>query len=135
VILDGTLSRANVDLVVHIYEAWNGGDYAGIVELVGDEFEFHDAPQFPQARILIHEDARRYLRNLTFDLQVEIERLKVAGDEVLAFLRERRRGGSAVADFRFAHLWTIRDGRASCLKLFFDWGEAWDELGLQGEDA
>lgn len=128
------MARTNVDVVVQIYDAWNRGDYGGLLELVDDEFEFHDAPQFPQARVLIREAARSYLRNLSFDLQVDIDRLKERGDELLVFLRERRRGGSAVPDFRFAHHWTIRDGRATRLKLFFDPGEAWDELGLRGEE-
>lgn len=126
------MSRANFDLVVGIYDALNREDYPSALAALDDDFEFADAPQFPQARILQGQDARTYLREMSFGLQLEIDSLKAAGDDVLALLRERRRGGVAVGEFRFAHVWTVRDGRARSLKLFFDPGEAWDALGLHG---
>jgi ketosteroid isomerase-like protein len=71
-------------------------------------------------------------REVWDEWRFELERLIDAGDRVVVYVRVVARGGSSGVglDRRTAHIWSIRDGRATRCEVYFDRTEALEAVGL-----
>jgi ketosteroid isomerase-like protein len=74
-------------------------------------------------------------REVWDEWRFELERLLDAGDRVVVLIRVVARGGSSGVglDRRTAHIWSIKDGRATRCEVYLDRSEALAAAGLQHE--
>jgi uncharacterized protein len=112
------------------YESLNDGDVAGALAVLDDDAEWCEHSDLPEAGLYQGRDAiRAFLESFLEswdDFSQETEDV-VAGDgRVLILLRSRSRGkGSGVyVEARYAHLWTMEDGRGARVDAYFDTDEA-----------
>ena len=110
------MSQENVELVRRGYEhLTQTGEFPW--ELIDPAVEVHDPPTGPDSQVYLgHEGMRTALANVqqSFDeVNFEVEDIRDAGDDLVAFIRMRARGkGSTIeVEARIAHLWTMRDGK------------------------
>ena len=128
------MSERHKRLVRELYGAWNVGDPGAVFQRLHPDFELHDSPDFPEARIYVGpRPAWEYFRMFWDHFRVEIEALHEAGDKVVAFLYERARssGASLGRDFGFAHVWTLQDDKALRCRIYFDRQAALRSVGLR----
>jgi ketosteroid isomerase-like protein len=110
------VSKDNVALVREIYRAF--ADHRFPAELLAENFSWETHPAQPGAATYVgHEAVRDYFRAWVggwHDVQSEVERLIDRGDQVVALVHGRYRlslTAEAIED-RYAHIWTLRAGRA-----------------------
>lgn len=99
------------------YEALNDGDVEGALAPLEQDAEWHEISALPEAgayrgRAEISALLAGFLESWD-DLRQEIEDIVVADDQVGLFihLRARGRGSGVEVDRRYAHVWTMREGR------------------------
>ena len=112
------------------YESLNQGDLEGALAVLDDDADWCEHSDLPEAGLYQGRDSiRAFLESFLEswdDFSQETEDV-VAGDGcVLIQLRSRSRGkGSGVyVEARYAHLWTMEDGRGVRVDAYFDTGEA-----------
>jgi ketosteroid isomerase-like protein len=100
------------------YEALNRGDLEAAVEVLAPTAEWHESPALPDTGVFKGRGAvRRFLEDFLESWQEfhqELEEVVVEGDRaaLMIHLTARGRGSGAQVDARYAHVWTVRDGRA-----------------------
>ena len=122
-------SRAvSADLVRRSYEAFARGDLDAVVADMADDIVWEQAQGLPHGGTYHGLEAVR--RNVFEPLDAEWwdefaaepEELLDAGDDVVVLGRYRgvARGSGRVLDVPFAHVWTLRDGKAVRFRQFLD---------------
>jgi ketosteroid isomerase-like protein len=135
------MSQENIELARKGYEAFAQRDFDAMLALMDPDIEAHNPPEVPEAGVHRgHEAVRRDFEetlDLFEDFSVEVEKYFDAGDEVVVFLRYRGRPRGSTADVAaaLAHVWTIRAGKAICLRQLFDRAAALKAVGLSEQDA
>ncbi len=134
------MSQENVEIMQRYYAAWLRRDPSEMGTL-DPEIELHPDPANEWVGIddvyRGPEGVRRYIRTVeeaVVDYRPEIERLIDAGDKVVTLAIESGRGrgsGAAVQSNRTAHVWTLRDGKATRLDLYNDRTVALKAVGLE----
>ena len=126
----------NVELLQRGYEAFNRGDLDAAFALLDPEIEWVTDPRVPFAGTYRGHDE---LRGLFQEQQEVFGRMTMepyeffeAGDQVVAFVRQRARGeaSGAAIEITVGHLWTIRDGRAVRWQGFPERERALEAAGL-----
>ncbi len=128
------MSERHKKVIRELYGAWNLGDPAAVFRRLDPNFELHDAPEFPQARIYVGTRAAwEYFRLFWDHFRVEIQELRQCNDKVVALLHERPRpsGESLGQDFGFAHVWTLQNDRALRCRIYFDRRAALRSVGIR----
>src|SRR5436190_13625695 len=94
------MSPENVEVVRRYYAAWNAGGLDAARAFWSDDFEWQDAPEMPDGGTYRGADAVathfRDLDEVLGTMEVHVDRLLPAGDEVLALLHvhlDAQRGG------------------------------------------
>jgi ketosteroid isomerase-like protein len=130
------MSQENVEVLRRGYEAWNRGDRNLAFESLEPEFEL----QLPEGGMNVGSFQGRegvtklfedYLE--VFDsFRMEPEEFFEADDRIVVFVRTPARGkGSGVeVEFRPAHVWTMRAGKAVRLEVFPERKKALEAVGL-----
>lgn len=121
------------------YEAYSRGDLSATLELIDPEFEIHTSGAFlDEGRVYRgHDGVREFLAMLgeAFeDVSYEPEEIIEAGEDryvVLARLRGRGKASGIETDVRFAHVWTVRDGKAISMRAYLDRAEALEAAGVR----
>jgi ketosteroid isomerase-like protein len=126
------MSRENVEIVRHVYNALNRGDWDAVFQDTHPDFEV--TTQRPAATQRRREGVQRFLEDYVaaFDSMVlEPEEFAEKGDHVVALVtrRARPRGGSGEIVVRNGHLWTVHDGTILSMKTFPDPEKALEALG------
>jgi len=139
------MSEANVEIVRRAYSLAKESETYGFLadQDLYDEYFHPDAEVVPPT---IYPDTeasysgfdgfnrfQRQLDEIWDDWRFEAERFFDAGDRVLVFARTSGTGkqsGAAVVTSA-AHLYTLRDGRATRLEIFLDRREALEAVGLE----
>ena len=111
------MSDADVETVRRSYEALNEGDVEAALEALDSDAVWRDSPELPgggEFRGL--EALGRFLGDFLAewrDFHQEIEDVAVAGDRVALVIRLSALGRSSgiAVDTRYAHVWTMREGR------------------------
>ena len=112
------MSRENVDVLRRGYEAFNRGDFDGMVADFAPEFEFVPTGALPDAEDIYRgpEGWKRFTRWLSdnFD-EPRVETREVIGkdDMVVASVTLSGRGKESGVDVRWDlwHVWTLRGGK------------------------
>ena len=113
------MSRENVEVIRRMIDAFNRRDLDALADIVAPDIVFETTVEAHRG----HEGVVDFIRQADDTLEgfhATIEELIEVGDRVVAVVRERGRGkGSGVeVEHRFAHLWTVRDGRAVSFRAF-----------------
>jgi ketosteroid isomerase-like protein len=130
------MSEENVEIVRHLFAAWNRGDYPSALALIDPEIEVE--PRFSglnQGTYRGHAGLYKVLEdfwNQFDDRRSEVEECIPAGDDVFASVLHHARGrGSGVdVEMRQYQVWTLRDGKVVRWRYFADREEALEAAGL-----
>jgi ketosteroid isomerase-like protein len=134
------MSRENVDVVRGIYDAVARRDdvapfqvYAE--DIVWDVSNARRAAMNPKPVYRGHEGVREFWRDALSAfgaVDLEVEELIDAGDQVLAVIREREVGRTSGVPVETTHLavWTLADGEVIRMQLFDDRQAAVQAAGL-----
>jgi len=130
------MSQENVEVLRRGYEAWNRGDRDAAFESLESEFEL----QLPEGGMNVgiykgREGVTKLFENYleVFDsFQMKPEKFFEVDDRIVVFVRTPARGkGSGVeVEFRPAHVWTMRAGKAARLEIFPERQRALEAVGL-----
>jgi uncharacterized protein len=119
-----------VEILNGAYEALNRGDAAAALDVLAPEVEWHESGALPEHDVYRgREEVGRLLREFLApwdDFRQEVEEVRAAGDRVALFLHliaEGRTSGARV-DARYAHVWTMRQGKAVRVDAYYDREEA-----------
>ena len=130
------MSSENAALVRDVYEAVGRGDWGRVRELVVPGFEWETDARLPNAGIYTGEDeVRRFMEDQAAafeEMETVVERTFESGDQVVAFIRVRRRIRGSSADFEITvgHLWALRDGKAVRCQAFARREDALEAAGI-----
>ena len=111
------MSEADVETVRASYEALNRGDVEAALEALDREAVWRDSAELPgSGEFRGLESLRRFLQDFLAewrDFHQEIEDTAVAGDRLALTIHLTAVGRSSGigVDTRYAHVWTMRDGR------------------------
>jgi ketosteroid isomerase-like protein len=130
------MSQENVELVRHCYDLVGRGDLAGLVDLIGPEFELHENVLAPDAAVYRGpEGLRKWLeasQEAFADFRFEAERFIERGDWVFAPVRAYGRGKGSGAPFTALYVtdFRLRLGKFVFAASHGDLPEALDAAGL-----
>ena len=117
---------SEVQAVRDSYGALNSGDIEATLAVTAPDVEWHESSALPDAGVYRGRDALRafledFLESWERFHQV-VEEVVVEGDRValMIHLAARGRGSGADVDARYAHVWTLRDGRAVRVDAYYD---------------
>lgn len=133
------MSEAEIEVLRPVYAQWSQGNFRPVTDAYGADLEWGWSEEFPDIAGVgpgVEGQDERLLSWLSsWDRwQVEAEEYLTSGDTVLVMCRYTGRGkGSGVSvDTEGAHLWTVRNGRATRLVVFSDRERALEAAGLRG---
>ena len=135
------MSQDHVDVVRRGYEAFARRDLDAALDMMDPKIEARDPPEMPDAAVHYGREAVRRDREQTLelfdDLTIEVEEIFERDDQVVLFVHYSGRGreSGATVEARTAHVWTVRDGVAVCLRQYLDRAEALAAAGLAQETA
>jgi ketosteroid isomerase-like protein len=116
------------------YEALNRGDVPGAMSVIDEAAEWHEHSDLPEAgsyvgRGTIREFLEEFLESWQ-EFHQEVEDAIPANERVLICLRLAARGkGSGIpVETRYAHLWTMQNGRGVRVDAYYDRDEALEAL-------
>jgi hypothetical protein len=134
------MSQENVEVLRRWYETANRRDDAGL-QYLDPELEFRTAGIFPDMETVYRgrEEFVSFLYKFAEpweELWLEPDRYFDIGARVLVLAHFHAKGRDGIEVERpFAHLWTMRDGRAVQLVAYADQGKALEAVGLSEQDA
>jgi len=129
------VSQENVDLVRRVYGEWERGNFRAGKELLDESLTTVWAEDFPTAGIYHgpaeHTAAMRTWLSAWDGFHLEAEDFVDAGDSVVVPFRVRARGkgSGALVERRWAHVWTLRDGRVVRFEVHLDVRRALEAVG------
>jgi uncharacterized protein len=131
------MSQENVELVRAAYEAFNGGDIDGMLDLCAPDIEWEDRGLSLDTSVITGRDAVRAYFESVLRPWEEVRRepeeiIDLGGGRVLVLFRTFARGkGSGVeVDARAGDLVTIREGRVARWIGYPDRTQALEAVGL-----
>jgi ketosteroid isomerase-like protein len=116
--------------IVASYEALNESDIDSAMEALAEDAEWHESDVLPDTGVYRGRDA---IRAFLTEFLASWERFHQTVDEVrqrddrvlvLIHLEATGRGSAADVDARYAHLWTVSDGKGVRVDAFYDRDEA-----------
>jgi uncharacterized protein len=116
----------DVEILRGAYEALNHGDIEGAMAALDEDAEWTEHSDIPEAGSYHGREAiRAFLMSFLESWQQfhqETEELIPGESCVLIMLRSRQRGkGSGIdVEAKYAHLWTMKDGRGVRVDAYFD---------------
>jgi ketosteroid isomerase-like protein len=126
--------RENVEILRDAYGALNRGDIDRALNVLVQDAEWQEHSELPEAdfyrgREVIRAFLVGYLDSWD-EFRQETEELIDSGDRVAVVLRMAARGkGSGIeVEARYAHLWTMRDGRGVRVDAYADPNAALEAL-------
>ena len=131
------MSHENVDIVRRCYEAWNRGDWDGVIAFAHPDIEWYTPREDPDwGSYRGHDGLRRFWTDwaeAVGRLRFEPEEFIDAADHVVVVTRRRGRGtqsGLEIED-RVIQVVTMRDGKGTCVREFYDRAEALESVGVR----
>lgn len=114
------------DTIVASYEALNQREIDAAMDALADEAEWHESEVLPDTGVYRGREAiRAFLTDFLASWErfhQTIEEIRQEGARVLVMihLEATGRGSAADVDARYAHLWTVSDGRGTRVDAFYD---------------
>jgi ketosteroid isomerase-like protein len=130
-------SEENTEIVRRMYEAFNRGDWDAVLADLSESVEFETDPRHPKAGTYRGREAfHRFWADIEepFDeTVVEVEELFPQADQVVAFVKIRRRPRRSTADFEIhiGELWTLHARKIVRGQAFGERQKALEALGLR----
>jgi ketosteroid isomerase-like protein len=112
------------------YEALNESDIDAAMQALAEDAEWHESEVLPDTGVYRGREAiRSFLTDFLASWErfhQTLEEVRQEGDRVLVLihLEATGRGSAADVDARYAHLWTVADGRGVRVDAFYDRDEA-----------
>lgn len=132
------MSRENVEIVRRVYELFERRDIEGLFALAADDFELRLPDVYPEGSETYRgrDGAQRWLamvQDIWGEWRFDLERLIDADEQVVALVRIVAEGGASgvPVDREVAHVWSVRDGKASRASVHLDRSEALEAAGLR----
>ena len=143
------MSHENVELVREWYASWpdlrelDPTEQAAFVDrafrdYLDEDFEFWSPAGYPEgeSRFRGREEVGRFAamqRDTWSEWRFEVERLLDAGDKVVVLARviARGRGSGVPVELSGAQVVTLRDGRMTSVRTYWDRSEALKAVGLE----
>jgi ketosteroid isomerase-like protein len=129
------MSRENVEVVRQAHEHLNNSDIESLVELCDEVFRLDMSERiFNPDTYEGHDGIRRFhseVRDVWEYFQWDPEELIDAGEEVVALVHAhgRGRGSGLEIDRHIALVWSVREGKATSLRLYVDRERALEAVG------
>lgn len=118
------MAEQNVEIVRAAYDAFARGDIPSVLAAFDPGVEFIPSDAFPHGGLCRgHEEMVAYFQTFatTYEqLEVQPDEFLDAGDHVVALGHERGRANGMSFVTPFAHVWTLRDGKAVHWKEYLD---------------
>ena len=123
------MSQQNVDLVRAIYDAFGNGDIAAVVSMMSPDIVWNEAENIPYADGNPYRGPDAVVSGVFMRIggewdgfAVEPEELLDAGDTVVALGRYRGacRATGRIIHAQMAHVWRVRDGKATAFQQYAD---------------
>ena len=119
------MNQSNTDLVRAGYEAFGRGDMDALMHLLHDT-EWHQAEGAPQGGVYTGSEA--ILSGVFGPLLQQVQDFKATPHEILSAGEDRvlavgnytGQGSGGALNARFAHLWTVQDGKPTHFEQFAD---------------
>ena len=129
-------SQEKAEAVRASYKAFNERRFDVASQALDADFEWIDPPDFPDGRTVRGREAveRHWTSMVTFweRFDAEIKEIIEAGDRVVILMVNHVRGRAGLAARqRFAHVWTVRDDRATACRVYTGWDEGLVAAGLR----
>jgi ketosteroid isomerase-like protein len=124
------VSREDVETVRASYEALNRGDIDGSQEALHPDVEWRESRELPETGVYHgRASVRRFLEEFLEswdEFRQDVEEVIEADGKVVVFLHLSARGreSGVSVDARYAHVWTMRDGKAVRVDAYYDREEA-----------
>ena len=118
------------DVVIGSYEALNRRDIDAAMQALAEDAEWHESEVLPDTGVYRGREAiRAFLTDFLASWErfhQTVDEVRQVGDRVLVLihLEATGRGSAADVDARYAHLWTVSDGRGVRVDAFYDRDEA-----------
>lgn len=133
------MSRENAETIRSVFEAFNRGDMAALLECLDPQIEWHVPPMLPEQTVYRgHEGVRDLWRSMqgSFeDFRLTVEEILDAGDRVMVLAAAGGRGKGSGIDVQtpsFGWIWTVRDGKAQRVEVYPTRAEALKALQVEG---
>jgi ketosteroid isomerase-like protein len=108
------MSNDNVELMRRAYEAFGRGDMATVMEAFDENISWNAPDVLPHAMSVTGKDGvGKFFERIPATWQefgLELDDLFASDDRGCAFGRANGTLDGAAASYRWAHVWTIRDG-------------------------
>jgi ketosteroid isomerase-like protein len=130
------MSQENVELVQSGVDAWMAGDAEAAFALWDEQIEWIAPPEDPDQPVVLGNaaaaEAMAQWMSTWEAYRYELDEIIDAGDNVIQAGRQvmAARGAEVSSDIFF--VWTIRDGRAIRLRMFYKRDQALEAAGLAG---
>jgi ketosteroid isomerase-like protein len=120
------VAREDVQILRNAYEALNRGEVARALDVLGPDAEWSEHSDLPDAatyrgRVSIQNFLESFLESWE-DFHQETEDVIDAGERVAVLLRleARGRGSGIEVEARYAHVWTMHDGKGVRIDAYGD---------------
>jgi ketosteroid isomerase-like protein len=125
------MSRENVEIVRALYDAFNGRDLHGLLDLMAPDIELRTTVETFRG----HEGVAAFIQEAdrTFDgFTLTAGDVIDAGEVIVVAVHEQGHGKGSGIDINddFTHVWTLRDAHAVSLQAFTNRPEALEAVGL-----
>jgi len=135
----GGMSQETVELMRQVYDTYNREGVSGILEYLDAEVEWRNPADSPIAGVFIGHEGVVEFERLTNEVweethfePVEIKELPDGRLLAIVRFRFRARASGMEAEVPFAHLITIRDGKATALSMYTSEAAALQAAGQGG---
>jgi uncharacterized protein len=118
------MTAGNVELLERGYAALQRGDLDAMLEMLDPEVEIRDRPESPDAGVYHGRDGALQVLGLNDEafesFELAPERFVEIGGHVVVILMLRVRGreSGVPVEERIAHLWTVRESRATRMQVY-----------------
>jgi ketosteroid isomerase-like protein len=136
------MSEENIAAIRPVYEAWSKGDFTPQFDVYAPDMEWGYSPDWPDNAGMDVEIGGKSERLREFlspweDWRCEAVEYIDAGDRVVVFTRYTGKGKESgfEVDTPGAHVWTMRDGKATRLEVFPTREPALEAAGLGAEPS
>jgi len=111
------MSESDLRAIENAYQALNAGNAQAALDALDPDAEWHESADIPETGVYHGRDAigawlREFLESWD-EFRQEVVEMFDAGDRVVVFLRLVAKGklSGATVDARYAHVWTMRNGK------------------------
>jgi ketosteroid isomerase-like protein len=118
------------EMIVASYDSLNERDIDATMAALAEDAEWHESEVLPETGVYRGRAAIRAFLTHFLDswerFHQTVEEVQVAGDRLLLMihLEATGKGSAADVDARYAHLWTVSEGRGVRVDAFYDRAEA-----------